>query len=295
MEKPSVIVNKSRRHPDWIVSKLPTGELSVKVRAALTSGGLHTVCQEARCPNRGECWDAGAAAFLILGKSCTRNCRYCSVSHGDTEAVDPAEPRRIAEAALKIGCGFAVITSVARDDIPDGGASHFASVARELRQIIPGIKIEFLIPDFSFNAGALDIAIAAGPDVLSHNIEVVKRLFPEIRPQGNYKKSLELLASAAEKRRSAPTKSGFMVGLGEAREEISGALADLKNTGCQIVTVGQYLQPSKESVPASRYLHPVEFDEIRAEALSLGFASASCGPLVRSSYMAEKLAEEISL
>lgn len=293
MEKSTSTSNKSRRHPDWIVSKLPTGEMSARVRTALSSGGLHTVCQEARCPNRGECWDAGAATFLILGNNCTRNCLYCSVRHGETQQIDSGEPRRIAEAAAAIGCRFAVITSVTRDDIPDGGASHFARVANELRNRIPGVKIEFLIPDFSFNMQSLNTAIDAEPDVLSHNIEVVSRLFPSLRPQGDYEKSLELLAAASSKRGSAPTKSGIMAGLGETRGEISEALRDLKRAGCRIVTVGQYLQPSKESAPVARYLHPDEFIDIKAEALSIGFAAASCGPLVRSSYLAEELAAKV--
>jgi len=279
---------KGRRHPDWIRASLVRTGRGGDVRGALAGGGLHTVCEEARCPNRGECWDAGTATFLIMGAVCTRNCRYCSVRHGKPEPPDPDEPGRVARAAKKLGCRYVVVTSVTRDDLPDGGAEHFAAVVRELKNEITGVGVELLVPDFSGDEKAVLTVADACPDVFGHNIETVSRRFPEVRPQGSYRRSLSLLGFLSRERPGMVLKSGLMAGLGESRAEITEALGDLRATGVQIVTVGQYLQPSRESAPVDRYLRPEEFEEIREEAVAMGFASAVCGPLVRSSYHAEE-------
>jgi lipoyl synthase len=275
------------RHPEWIRARLGRTERYGAVRGALAHGGLHTVCEEARCPNRGECWDAGTATFLILGDVCTRACRYCGVRRGAPAPPDPEEPQHLLEAVKRLRGRYVVITSVTRDDLPDGGAAHFAAVVRTLKINPPDIPIELLIPDFGGDADSLRRVADAQPAVLGHNIETVRRLFPSLRPQGDYDRSLALLARAAEEYPLMPVKSGLMIGLGETRDEISQALRDLHAAGARLVTVGQYLQPSRECVPVERYPHPDEFDEIRDQALALGFASALCGPLVRSSYHAE--------
>jgi lipoyl synthase len=284
-----------RRHPDWIRARLPRNAQAREVRAALDAGGLHTVCEEAKCPNRGECWDAGAATFLILGDICTRGCAYCGVVKGQPAPPDLDEPRRMADAAIRLKCRYVVITSVTRDDLPDGGASLFAASVRALRETIPGVRVELLVPDFGGDLTALAVAVDSTPDVFGHNIEVVSRLFPTLRPRGDYERSLMLLRNAAQIRPGLITKSGLMIGLGETRTEITQAMRDLRDAGCRILTVGQYLQPTRASVVPERYVPPAEFDEIRDEALSLGFDAAACGPLVRSSYHAmETLEESIS-
>jgi lipoyl synthase len=280
------------RHPEWIRTKLTRTARGGAVRGAVAAGRLHTICEEARCPNRGECWDAGTATFLVLGGVCTRNCKYCSVNHGIPGPAEPDEPRRVAVAVRELGCRYAVITSVTRDDMPDGGAAHFAAVVRALRDTVPGIKIELLVPDFKCDASAITAAVDSQPDVFGHNIEVVRRLFSALRPQGNYDRSLALFDIARRRRPGLPLKSGLMVGLGETREEITVAMNDLRAAGVSIVTVGQYLQPSRERAPVSRYVPPDEFEGIRAEALALGFSHAMCGPLVRSSYHAGEVFNE---
>jgi lipoyl synthase len=283
-----------RRHPDWVRSRLPRTARASSVRAALSAGGLHTVCEEARCPNRGECWDAGTATFLILGDACTRGCGYCGVSRGATAPPDPGEPRRVAEAVLRMGCRYMVVTSVTRDDLPDGGAGHFATTVRTLREMAPGAKVELLVPDFQGDAEALRVVADSMPDVLGHNLEVVRRLFPELRPEGSYDRSLSFFRNLRELRPGLVAKSGIMMGLGETRGEAREALRDLREAGVRIVTVGQYLQPAPERVPVARYVPPEEFEEMRAEALAMGFAAAVCGPLVRSSYRAHEAAAEMA-
>lgn len=282
---------QSQRLPEWLKVGLTRTERGAAVRGAIESGRLHTVCREARCPNRGECWDAGTATFLILGDRCARNCRYCGVAHGEPAPVERDEPLRILEAARKLKCKYIVVTSVTRDDLPDGGAGVFAEVVRMLRPGLPDAKVELLVPDFNGNFAAMETVAASQPDVLGHNLEVVERLFPSMRPLGSYRRSLRLLEHAAGIFQSLLLKSGIMVGLGETREEISQALRDLRSAGVSIVTVGQYLRPAAACAPVERYLHPDEFEEMRLEAVELGFRAAACGPLVRSSYRAAELAE----
>lgn len=283
--------NSRRRHPDWIRAKLPRTERAAAVRNAIQSGCLHTVCEEARCPNRGECWDAGTATFLLLGPVCTRGCTYCSVRGGAPAPPDVDEPARTAHAAREMGCRYVVVTSVTRDDLPDGGAAHFAKTVHALRAEIPGSRVELLVPDFGGDADAIACVVASHPDVLGHNLEVVRRLFPTLRPQGDYERSLAFIRRVREINPNMITKSGIMAGLGETRDEIKEALKDLRVAGCRIVTVGQYLQPTPGSAPVARYLHPDEFKEIQTEAVALGFDAAVCGPLVRSSYRAHETAE----
>lgn len=280
-----------RRHPEWIRAGLTRTATGGAVRGALRDGGLLTVCEEAKCPNRGECWDAGAATFMILGAVCSRSCRYCGVTHGVPSAPDDDEPRRLSEAAKKMGRSYIVVTSVTRDDLPDGGASRFAASVIALKEGMPGAKVEILAPDFGGDESAILQVAGSRPDVFGHNLETVRRLFPEMRPQGSYDRSLDLLRLLNRKRPGLVLKSGLMAGLGETREEIREALNDLRGAGVEIITVGQYLQPTKESAPVERYLTPEEFDEIRNEALEIGFRAAICGPLVRSSYRAEDVAE----
>jgi lipoic acid synthetase len=290
MDKQADKTPQRRRHPEWIRAHLAHTERSGSVRGVLAAHGLHTVCQEARCPNRGECWDAGAATFLILGDTCTRNCRYCSVAHAAPGPPDPGEPHRVAQAARDLGCHYVVVTSVTRDDLPDGGAEHFAQVVQTLRAAISGVRVELLVPDFLGEEHAALIVADSQPTVLGHNIETVRRLFPDVRPAGNYDRSLNLLRMWKRERPALTIKSGLMVGLGETRAEITQALCDLRAAGVDIVTVGQYLQPSRDCVPIERYMHPDEFQDIQAQALAMGFSAAVCGPLVRSSYHAEDAA-----
>ncbi len=278
------------RKPPWLKVPLPRGPAFALVSRTLADLGLHTVCREARCPNRGECFTAGTATFLILGDTCTRNCRYCGVRHGRPAQPDPAEPERVAEAAQRLRLRYIVITSVTRDDLPDGGASAFAACIGTLRREIPRCRIEVLVPDFRGSRDALEQVIEAGPAVINHNIEVVPRLFPELRPQGNYRASLQLLRrvggkTGAEGKRPV-AKSGLMVGLGETREEVSRVLEDLLETGCRHLTVGQYQQPTREHRPVARWWTPEEFAGIEEEALGMGFRHVAAGPLVRSSYRA---------
>jgi len=274
---------------------LGDAELSGKTRAAIEHGGLNTICSEARCPNRGECWDAGTATFLVLGKKCTRDCRYCSVEHGQPSPPDMEEPAKVAEAAAALGCSYVVVTSVTRDDLPDGGAEIFAETVNAIRKRIPGVRVELLVPDFRGNESSLETVIGSGPDVIGHNLETVERLFPSLRPRGDYRRSLEFIRKAAEIRpEGMPIKSGIMAGIGETRGEITGALGDLREAGVEIITAGQYLRPSLECEPVARYLHPEEFEEIAEEALGMGFPQALCGPLVRSSYRAKEVCENLS-
>lgn len=278
--------NRGRRLPDWVRGGLPGAARGAAVRGAVASGRLHTVCESARCPNRGACWDAGEATFLILGDRCTRSCAYCCVPHGQPAPPDADEPARVLEAVRALDCRYVVITSVTRDDLPGGGAAQFASVTSSLRQGIPGIGVEFLVPDFGGDHEAITTAAAAAPDVFGHNIEVVPRLFKSARPQGNYERSLDLLRYVKDKFPDQITKSGLMAGLGESREEILDVFADLLKAGVDIVTVGQYLQPGRECLPVERFPHPDEFLELERAALGMGFAAAVCGPMVRSSYRA---------
>jgi len=278
------------RKPDWLKVPLPNSREFAEVRGLLGSLDLHSVCQEARCPNMGECFRSGTATFLILGNTCTRNCRYCNVGHGRPGPVDEAEPERLVAASKTLGLRYIVITSVTRDDLSDGGAGIFARCAELLRTGIPDCRVEVLIPDLQGNWGALQRILEAGPHVLNHNVEVAPRLFGELRPQGNYALSLELLRRAGSGTDKVVTKSGFMIGLGETRDEILALLDDLAAVSCASLTIGQYLQPSAAHWPVARFYRPEEFEEFRLEALQRGFKSVVSGPLVRSSYHAAKYA-----
>lgn len=286
--RPSLIMPErpSQRLPEWFRVRLRQGPDYRQVQEAVDRFGLHTICEEARCPNRWECWNQRTATFLILGDVCTRRCHYCSVTTGRPAAVNGEEPRRVAQAAQAMGLRHVVITSVNRDELPDGGASVFAETILETRRLTPSCTIEVLIPDFEGSPAALDRVLDARPEILNHNIETVARLFPSIRPQGKYERSINLLARA--KARGARTKSGLIVGMGEAEAEIREVMRDLRGVDCDILTIGQYLQPTKDHLPVSRFYHPDQFEAFRIEGLAMGFAHVESGPLVRSSYHAEQ-------
>lgn len=275
-----------QRKPDWLKVPLPNSREFIEMQGLLGRLDLHSVCQEARCPNMGECFRSGTATFLILGSLCTRNCRYCNVRHGHPAPVDEAEPERLAEAVKALGLRYIVITSVTRDDLPDGGARIFARCVDTLRREVPGCRVEVLIPDLQGDRDALETILSARPHVLNHNIEVTRELFAELRPQGDYARSLELLRRASEGPRRAITKSGFMIGLGESREGILSVLDDLAAVSCASLTIGQYLQPTVSHRPVAKFYAPDEFEEMRREALLRGFRTVVAGPLVRSSYRA---------
>ncbi len=279
---------KAGRLPGWFRVKIQQGERYKTIRQAIDTHGLHTICEEARCPNQWECWNQGTATFLILGDICTRRCGYCSVTTGRPLPVDQDEPARIGETVRLLGLRHAVITSVNRDELPDGGASVFAETIASIRGLLPTCTVEVLIPDFQGSREALETVMQASPDILNHNIETVPRLFPAIRPQGKYRRSLDLLGLAREK--GGRTKSGLMVGLGESLEEIRVVMQDLRKVNCQILTIGQYLRPTKNHAAVARYYRPEEFEALKEEAENLGFAHVESGPLVRSSYHAEKQA-----
>lgn len=276
------------RKPDWLKRRLPTGDAFNQVRELIEAGKLHTVCQEAKCPNIWECYSHRTATFLIMGERCTRNCRFCSVAPGVPEPLDPQEPARVAEAAAAMELSYVVVTSVTRDDLPDGGAGHFAATLHAIRRRIPGAEIEVLVPDFQGERAALETVLRARPDVFNHNIETVPRLYPRVRPQADYRRSLELLRVAHEFDAAIPTKSGLMLGLGERPEEIRQVLEDLRSAGCRILTLGQYLQPSPEHLPVEGYILPEDFDSWRNTALGMGFSEVASAPFVRSSYHAKE-------
>jgi lipoyl synthase len=279
-----------RRHPEWIRSRLPSGETVRELDRLLRGLSLNTVCVEADCPNLGECWAERTATIMILGDTCTRACRFCAVKTGRPTFFDDDEPRRVAEAVTRLGLEHVVITSVTRDDLPDGGAGTFAETIRRLRTASPRSGVEVLIPDFGGEDGPLRTVVDARPDILGHNLETVERLQKPVRRRARYGRSLAVLARAkafaSEGGAQVLTKSGLMVGLGEEREELSEAFRDLRSVDCDIITIGQYLRPSLEHLPVMRYIHPDEFAEMKAEALALGFRHVEAGPLVRSSYRA---------
>lgn len=281
---------KIHKKPPWLRRRLPAGADYEKVRAIIENGRLHTVCQEAACPNQFECFSSHTATFLILGSRCTRNCRFCNIqSDSVLPNPDPEEPARVAEAVEQMKLGYVVVTSVTRDDLPDGGAGHFAETILEIRKRRSGVRIEVLIPDFRGDSAALRAVLEAGPEVLNHNIETVPRLYPQVRPQADYQRSLALLKAASEYNPAMPVKSGIMLGLGEELHEVRHTLEDLKDSGCRFLTVGQYLQPSKAHLPVQRYVTPEEFDQLHETALAIGFEEAACGPFVRSSYHARAM------
>jgi len=274
------------RKPGWLKVKAPGGPTYLELKGLMRELGLHTVCEEARCPNIGECWEHKAATFMILGDVCTRNCTYCAVAHGTPKAYDPKEPARLAEAVSRMGLEHVVITSVDRDDLPNGGAEVFAASVREIRARMPGTSVEVLIPDFKGSETALRIVMEAEPDILNHNLETTDRLYRLARPGGRYDRALELLARARRLSPNALTKSGIILGLGEEWDEIVRCLRDLRRSDVDIVTLGQYLRPSDAHLPIARYYTPEEFDELRAIGLALGFAHVQASPLTRSSYHA---------
>jgi lipoic acid synthetase len=286
----SAIINKppTGRKPDWLKRRLPTSETFSQVREIIEAGQLHTVCQEAKCPNIWECYSHRTATFLIMGERCTRNCRFCAVIPGAPEPLDPQEPERVAEAVERMGLKYVVVTSVTRDDLPDGGASHFAATIQAIRRRVPPAEVEVLIPDFQGDRASLETVLAARPEVLNHNIETVPRLYPQVRPQADHHRSLELLARAARFTPVLPVKSGLMLGLGERPAEIRQTLADLRATGCRILTLGQYLQPTPQHLPVEAYVTPEEFEAWRKVALELGFSEVASAPFVRSSYHAKE-------
>ncbi len=275
--------------PPWLRRSLPTGPAYEKVRQMLREELLHTVCQEAKCPNIWECFSRKTATFLILGNQCTRNCRFCSITPGTPGPVDWEEPARVAEAARELGLTYVVVTSVTRDDLSDGGASLFAQTIREIRRQIPEAGVEVLIPDFKGNPAALRTVMNARPDVLNHNVETVPRLYKTARPGADYRRSLELLARVACDSSGIAVKSGIMLGLGETRDEIEQTMRDILSTGCRILTIGQYLQPSRRHLPVARYIPPEAFDRWREQGLAMGFVEVLSGPLVRSSYHAREM------
>ena len=256
---------------------------------------LHTVCQEAKCPNIWECFSDKTATFLILGSRCSRNCRFCSVPQGGLEPPDPGEPARVARVSREMGLKYVVITSVTRDDLADGGAGIFAETIQEIQNQIPDACVEVLIPDFQGVKEALFTVLDAKPDVLNHNIETVAGLYPRVRPQANYRRSLQLIKRAHEYNPDMPTKSGLMLGLGESTEEITQTLTDMLQAGCRILTLGQYLQPSKNHLAVERFIPPAEFEAWQEKAIDMGFAEVASGPFVRSSYHAKELFQEVML
>ncbi|RKT43370.1 lipoyl synthase [Thiocapsa rosea] len=283
------------RKPAWIRAKAPVGAGVSRIKSLLRKGKLATVCEEAMCPNLGECFSHGTATFMILGDICTRRCPFCDVAHGRPQPVDPDEPRHLAESIAVMGLRYVVITSVDRDDLRDGGAAHFAACLAAVRERSPAIKLEVLVPDFrGREAIALSQFAGAGvPDVFNHNLETVPRLYREARPGADYAGSLQLLAAFKAARPGVPTKSGLMLGLGETREEVDETLRDLRAHGCDMLTLGQYLQPSRDHLPVKRYWTLDEFEDLRRFAESIGFSSVASAPMVRSSYHADRQASEI--
>lgn len=277
-----------QRLPGWLKVRMPGGPNYLQVRQLLGRSRLHTVCEEAHCPNIGECWENRTATFMILGDICTRRCHYCAVTTGRPTGLDLEEPKHLAETVEYLGLKYAVITSVNRDDLPDGGAFVFAECIRQIRERLPDCRVEVLIPDFCGDLNALKKVIDAHPDVLNHNIETVPRIFPKVRPKGRYDRSLDLLAQAKQLSPSAITKSGMMVGLGEDIEEITETMKDLRSVNCDLLTVGQYLKPSAKHYPLMKFYTPREFELLRETGERLGFRHVASGPLVRSSYHADE-------
>lgn len=280
------------RIPPWLRVKLPRDKGFACTSSLLRDLDLNTVCQGARCPNTWECFSRSVATFLILGKECTRNCAFCNINPGRQLPPDFDEPRRVAEGAARLGLKHVVVTSVTRDDLPDGGSEHFAETIRQVKERLPGCTVEVLIPDFQGDAAALATVLAARPDVLNHNVETVPRLYSAIRPQADYAQSLELLRRVAEGGSGIPAKSGLMVGLGETDEELRGVIRDLKGAGCSMITIGQYMRPSRLHPAVQRYMPPEEFDALAEFGRSIGVARMFCAPLVRSSYHAAEMAAQ---
>jgi lipoic acid synthetase len=281
------------RLPPWLRNISITHPDTHDIRRLLRRHRLHSVCEEARCPNRGECFSRRTATFLILGERCTRNCGFCAVTPNPLQPPDPEEPSRLAAAVREMNLRYVVITSVTRDDLPDGGAGHFAATITAIRAEMPGVHIEVLVPDFQGDENALRTVLDAAPDVFNHNVETVPRLYPVVRPQADYQRSLAVLRRASAFSTAIPVKSGLMVGLGEERDEVRQVLGDLHENGCRVVTIGQYMQPTRRNLPVQRYLAPEEFKEFERQGLAIGLEAVFSGPLVRSSYIAESLYSKI--
>lgn len=275
-----------KKRPEWIKARAPQGENFEEIKQLVQGNGLHTVCESANCPNRGECWNDRTATFMILGDICTRNCRFCAVTHSRPGKVDESEPERVAKAVESLNLKHAVITSVTRDDLIDGGASIFAQTIRLIHAYLPGCSVEVLIPDFKGYEEPLKTVLAAKPEVLNHNIETVKRLYDAVRPQAVYWRSIELFERAKAASPNVRTKSGIMVGLGEAWDELLEAMRDLRSVNVDILTIGQYLSPSQNHAPIEKYYTPEEFSELKKIGIDMGFGYVESGPLVRSSYKA---------
>jgi len=280
---------KRFKKPYWLKKRVPSGHTPEDLGARLNYQGLHTVCQEAKCPNIWECFSRKTATFMIMGPLCTRNCSFCAVGHGSSGSPDLREPTRVAEAVKNLKLDYVVITSVTRDDLPDGGASLFAKTVEEVRQRMPDTLIELLIPDFKGDKEAIKTVVQVFPDVLNHNLETVSRLYNSVRPEAKYRRSLNLLKLVKTFDSSIQTKSGIMLGLGESSKEIFKTFHDLLEAECNLLTIGQYLQPTPEHLPVKRFIHPEKFDYWREIALKIGFAGVASGPFVRSSYQAKQL------
>ncbi|MBN1163917.1 MAG: lipoyl synthase [Candidatus Krumholzibacteriota bacterium] len=279
----------TKRLPPWLRRNIPVLSESSRIEGTIKKHHLHTICHEGLCPNRAECYSRGKVTFMMLGDICTRGCRFCSVGKGKPEKPDEGEPARIAAAARELGLNHVIVTSVTRDDLPDGGARLYARMIGELRKLDSPPVVEVLVPDFGGNRTALDTVLEASPDIFSHNLETVRRLYPEIRRGADYDRSLRLLNEAKKRNREVKTKSSFMLGLGETREEILEALEDLRATGCDFLALGQYLRPGREQVPVREYISPESFSVLEERGYDIGFLEVTAGPLVRSSYQENRL------
>ncbi|NWF75936.1 MAG: lipoyl synthase [Nitrospirae bacterium] len=287
-DETKVLQRNRRCSPYWIKSKIRLGQIH-DTKKILRKYGINTVCEEARCPNITECFTKPAATFMILGSKCTRNCSFCSIKSSPPEPPDADEPENIGKAAQEIKLRYVVITSVTRDDLPDGGAGHFAKTVSSVKNYLPGVKVEVLTPDFQGNINHLKTVLDSNPDVFNHNIETVPRLYPSIRPAADYRRSLDILKEAKKQKPHILTKSGIMLGLGETLLEVKNVLKDLRYSGCDFITIGQYMRPSKANIPVVEYIKPEVFEKLRLEAISIGFKYAASAPLVRSSMNAEEM------
>ncbi|MBI2323648.1 MAG: lipoyl synthase [Chloroflexi bacterium] len=284
----NTVVPVDRQRPEWLKVRLPMGPQVEQLRRLMRSKSLHTVCEEAHCPNMAECWGAGTATFMILGDTCTRSCGFCAVKTGRPMELDPEEPAHVGDAVARMRLGHAVVTSVNRDELPDGGASVFAETIREIRRRSPGTTVEVLTPDFRGHGDALDVVLAARPEVMAHNVETVPRLYARVRPQAVYERSLEVLRRTCERAPDLVCKTGIMVGLGETEDEVLATMRDIRAQGTDVLTIGQYLRPSPMHLPIERYWSPEEFAGFREAGMAMGYRHVESGPLVRSSYHAER-------
>jgi len=286
-------ISPRNRLPGYLLKKVKLGGETFKIKQLLRSLNVTTVCENALCPNITECFEAGEVTFMIMGSICSRNCGFCGVTSGQPSILDPDEPKKIADAAMKLKLKYVVLTSVTRDDLPDGGAGHFAACIHTLHEQLPGVGVEVLIPDFQGNRTALETVLRENPEVLAHNLETVKRLYSIARSGSDYQRSLDILRIAAETRPDIPVKSGFMVGLGETEEEIEGLMRDIRATGCVMLTIGHYLPPTRKNLPLVNPVPPEKFEEFRDRALKIGFKSVASGVFVRSSHHARKQLKSI--